>query len=319
MNKLTKVGLTALGTTLIASSAFAAEMSVTGGASISLQNVSSDQVAGAVATTEGNGFSMGDSINFNASGEMDNGFTASVHYEIDGGALDDHSITIGLGDAGSINFAGKGGSSALSAIDDVTPNAYEESWDIITGADTQIINGVTGANMFKYTSPSVGGATFAMAYLNASDAVTDVSYVDWSIVVSPEMVEGLTVGYATGDSEEVTGTQIDESTMYLKYVYGPVTFGYQNSDYDHPTLASDKEMTSIGVSYAVSDDISVAWNQSSLESGSTTDKDQESSGLSASYTMGSMSFSGAMNSVDNVGFADTEDSEGYEFTLAFAF
>ena len=69
MNKLTKVGLTALGTTLIASSAFAAEMSVTGGASISLQNVSSDQVAGAVATTEGNGFSMGDSINFNASGE----------------------------------------------------------------------------------------------------------------------------------------------------------------------------------------------------------------------------------------------------------
>ena len=35
MNNFKKIGLTALGTTLIASSAFAADMSVSGGASIS--------------------------------------------------------------------------------------------------------------------------------------------------------------------------------------------------------------------------------------------------------------------------------------------
>lgn len=318
MNKLTKVGLTALGTTLIASSAFAADMSVSGGASISLQNVNSDTIQGSVSSVEGNGFSMGDSINFDASGEMDNGWSVAVNYEIDAGALDDHHIEIGMGDAGTIRFSGSGGTSALSAVDDVTPNAYEESWDVVTGATTPP-NGVSGANIFKYTSPTVGGATFAMAYLNASDAVTDVSYVDWSIAVSPEALDGLTVGYASGDSEETTGTQIDESTMYAKYVYGSFTFGYQQSVYDHPTLASDQDMTAMGVSYAVNDDISVAYNQTTIESGSTTDKDQESSGISASYTLGSMSFSGAMNTVDNVGFNADRDSEGYEFTLAFAF
>jgi outer membrane protein OmpU len=45
MNNLKKIGLTALGTTLIASSAFAADMSVTGGASLSYDQTS-DTVGG---------------------------------------------------------------------------------------------------------------------------------------------------------------------------------------------------------------------------------------------------------------------------------
>ena len=154
MNNLKKIGLTALGTTLIASSAFAADMSVTGGASISFDQTS-DKVGGSSVY-------MGDSINFNASGEMDNGVTVVVHYEIDGGALDDHSITLGFAEMGSLNFAGSGGSTSMSAMDDMMPNAYEEAFDVVAGTPT-VINGVSGGNSFKYTSEDMGGAVATIA------------------------------------------------------------------------------------------------------------------------------------------------------------
>jgi outer membrane protein OmpU len=312
MNKLKTLGLTALGTALISTSAFAADMSVTGGASISFDDTNRGKAK------RGNGMYMGDSINFNASGEMDNGWGVAVHYEIDNGALDDHSITLTLGEMGSVNFNGSGGSLAMGAVDDVMPNAYEESWDIVAGADANVINGVSGASSLKYTSPTVSGASFSIGYLNASDAVTDKSYSDYSITIAPEAVEGLTLGYAAGDSEEVTGTTQDDSTMYAKYVYGPVTVGYQVSERDINAAASDLETKSMGITYAVSDNISVGYHATEITQDTDSDT-QESSGLSASYTMGSMTLAGAMNSVDNVAFAANDDLEGYEFTLSFAF
>ena len=42
-------------------------------------------------------------------------------------------------------------------------------------------------------------------------------------------------------------------------------------------------------------------------------------GISFSYTMGSMTFSGTHNSIDNVGGTAATDRSGYELGLAFAF
>jgi len=314
MNKLKMIGLTALGTTLIASSAFAVEMSVSGGASLTLNSTNSGKA------TAGNGWTMGDSLNFTGSGEMDNGWTVTTKMEIDGGTEDDHSFSLGMGDGGTLSFHGKGGSSALSGVDDVTPNAYEESWDVVTGGDAAVINGEANANMFVYQSPSLSGATITIAYVNSAAATTAVSYSDIAFAYSPEMAEGLTVGFATGDTEEVVGTKNKESTMYAKYAYGPITVGYQASENDLTAASSDVEMTSMGVSYAITDNFSVAYNQSTFDKdGSATDI--EASGISWSYTMGSMTFAGAMNNVDNIGYATTAaaDREGYEMGLSFAF
>jgi outer membrane protein OmpU len=311
MNKLKTLGLTALGTALISTSAFAADMSVTGGASISFDDTNRGKA------NRGNGMYMGDSINFNASGEMDNGVGVAVHYEIDGGALDDHSINFTLGEMGSINFNGSGGVLAMGAVDDVMPNAYEESWDVVAGADANVINGVSGAGSLKYTSPTVSGASISVGYLNSGSALA-VSYSDFAISIAPEAVEGLTLGYAAGDSEEVSGTTQDDSTMYIKYVYGPVTVGYQVSERDINAAASDLETSAMGITYAVSDNISVGYHTSETTKDTDTDA-QESSGMSASYTMGSMTLAGAMNKVDNVAFEAADDLEGYEFTLSFAF
>ena len=319
MNNFKKIGLSALAGSLVAFSAHAGELSVSGGASLTISDSDTNGTA-----ISGNQFTMGDSITFSGSGEMDNGMTISVSYELDGDAadtgnqLDSHSMTLDTNGMGTITFAGHGGSSAMSAIDDVTPNAYEESWDAVAGADTgTLVGGSSGNNMFTYTSPSFSGATITMAYLNASDADTDVSYSDFAIAYSPEMVDGLTVGYGQGDTEETTGTEIEHTAMYVKYTYGSVTVGYQENEADGAAATDDIDFEAFGISYAVSDNLTIAYNQSESVVGTTGT--QEASGISASFTSGGMTIAGVMNDVDNVAGVATNDTEGYELNLSFAF
>ena len=72
MNKLKKIGLTALAGSLVAGAVNAADMSVTGSAGITLSG-------GDNRATTGNGFTMGDSLTFSASGDVnDIGITLSL-------------------------------------------------------------------------------------------------------------------------------------------------------------------------------------------------------------------------------------------------
>ena len=327
MNKYTKIGLTALAGSLVAGSVSAATMSASGSAAMYFSGGDSKAVTG-------NGWSMGDSVTFSASGDVnDIGVTLSI--ELDGDAqsaktnsgasyssttganvLDSHSITFDLGEMGTLVFAGHGGDSAMSAVDDVMPNAYEEPWDVVSGADAGIINGASGDNMFTYKYSHDSGINLTLAYLNASDAVTDVSYSD--IGVSYTGIDGLTVGYAQGDVETTTASKSDEHTMYAKYAMGPLTVGIQSSEKDvEGGATSDTESTGMGITYQINDDLTVGYGTHTIEYNSG--KDQESSGVSASYTMGSLTIAGALNSVDNIANSVSNDRTAYELGLTFAF
>ena len=320
MNNLKKIGLSALAGSLVSFSAGAAEMSVSGGAAIYFDDTNRGKA------TRGNGFYMGDSLNFSASGETDNGIAITVKYEIDGGTLDDYSLSMG-GDWGTLVFDGHGASSAMGAVDDMTPNAYEEAWDIIDVDGTTasgsplVIGGGGGNNMFIYTSPSVGGAQVKMAYQNdgGAAAVSD-SYMDFAISFAPEMVEGLTVGYAVGENNATAGSETDNDTMYVKYAFGPVTVGLQESEIDAQTEAASDEMSIVGITYQVNDDLTIGYTESTYNAGSET-TDQENSNLSASYTMGGMTLSVAFAEEKNQGgsTAVADDVKGYNINLAFAF
>ena len=316
MNNLRKIGLSALAGSLATFSVNAADVSISGSGSISFDDTNRGKA------DRGNGFYMGDSLKFNMSGETDGGLGIAVYYEIDGGALDDYNLKMS-GDWGTLTFDGHGGSSAFGAIDDKTPNAYEESWDIIdtdgtaaAGSPT-VINGGGGNNMFIYTSPSMGGATLTAAYQNHAATAQD-SYVDFAISMSPEAMDGLTLGFGVVDTE-VAAVDIEESTMYATYAMGAFTVGVQSSDYDSATANSDQESIAYGITYAVNDDFSVGYSYHEMDFESTSLSDQESTGISASYTMGGMTLAGASNEVDNMQGTATKDHEGYEFTLSFAF
>jgi outer membrane protein OmpU len=323
MNNLKKIGLSALAGSLASVSAHAAEVSVSGSASITMDRP-------AEHLTTGNDFSMGDSLGFNMSGETDGGLGVAVYYEIDGGALDDYDMTLS-GDWGSLKFNGSGTSSAFGAVDDVMPNAYEESWDILdtdgtgTSGSPMVIGGGGGGNMFIYTSPSFAGATVTVAYQNGGGSGStgngNESYTDYAIAMSPEMFEGLTIGAAVSDNEYAGAKSANKTTAYVKYAVGGLTVGYQVSENDHDTKSSSQESNSWGITYAVNDDMSIGYHQHTLEpdSGAGSTEDQESSGISASYTMGGMTLGGAINETDNMRGVAASDFESYEFNLSFAF
>jgi len=314
MNKLKKVGLTALAGSLVAGSVSAADLSVTGSATMSY-------TGGDDKATQGNGWTMADSVTFSASGDVnDIGVTLTLELDGDGAdgtnQLDNQSIAFDLGDMGSLTFAGHGGSSAMSAKDDVMPTAYEEPWDVVTNAESQVIDGHSGNNMFTYSYSHDSGVTLTAAYLNASAAVSDVSYSDFGIEYTG--MEGLTVGYAQGDVEATTNSKSDQSTMYAKYAIGAVTVGVQMSENDSES-GQDYETTGFGISYQVNDDLAVSYGSNDMEKVNHADPDQEASAFSLSYTMGSLGISASVFNVDNVANSSTNDRKAYQFGLSFAF
>ena len=327
MNTIKKIGLTALAGSLVATSVFAGEMAVTGSAGIGLAN--QDKL------TKGNGFSMYDEVNFNGSGEMDNGFTVAVSMQLDSsetttGNMDNRSVTVGMGDMGTITFSGHGGSSAFSAVDDVTPSAYGEAWDILStttsggvALETSVaklgaIGGTATDNMLSYNNSSlVDGLSVTASYV-PSNATQKESIV--SLAVAYTGVEGLTVGYAQDDNGLAGTSAIDYDTMYVKYAYGPITAGYQKSNQDANGVTNDDVFTAMGVTYAVSDSLSIGYTVSEYDDDNNT-ADEESTSINFSYTMGSMTLAGAHVTVDNQGAdsAAINDTSGYALDLSFAF
>ena len=326
MNNIKKIGLTALGTSLIATSAFAGALSVSGGASITF--------SGKDKGTAGNGFSMSDSITFSGSGEMDNGFVVTVSYELDDnetstGNMDSRSVKIDTNGMGVITFAGHGGSSAMGAVDDVMPTAYGESFDIVSGTmdtggktGTNIYNAIGSAgsnNMWHYTSSDlIEGVKLTASYVPSGTGEVESST---DLAIEYTGVEGLTAGYASGQNNAAGGTSnTDNSTMYVKYAYGPVTVGYQESEIDANTAAASDEFEAMGITYQVNDDLTIGYTESTYNAGSET-TDQENSNFSAAYTMGGMTLSVAFAEEKNRGgsTAAADDVKGYNINLAFAF
>ena len=318
MKKLNKISLAIFASILFASSAFAGSMSVSGSAKLIYSTSDADGVTG-------NAFSMDDSIVFSGSGELDNGWTVSVSAELDGDSgtanstFDDRKMSVGMGEMGTLTFEGHGGASVLADWDDKTPNAYEEVWDGVSGADADIIDGVAVENQFQYKSPEFNGATLYASYAKG-DAVagsaSDVSNIDYGIQYKG--IEGLELGYAFGDKESTLGTKSDQNILYAKYAYGPITVGYSISENDAETANRDTESTAVGVSYAITEDFTVSYGVHEIEYDQYT-SDQESSGFSASYTVGGMTIGGMMNKADNIGGSASTDREGYEISINFAF
>ena len=306
MNNLKKIGLTALGTALVASSAQAASMSVSGGTSIFF--------GGEDNSNGGNGWSMTDQVTFTASGEMDNGFTISTSLQLDASVWDDRSITIDTGDMGKLTFSGHGSSGPVGAWDDITPSANEESWGTSIGGTVDgATNDAAMDNAFIYDYTVSDGLAIKAAYDPSKG--TDLQS-STSIGVAYTGMEGLTVKAAMGENNEAAD-QIDLSVMGITYAMGPVTVGYQTNESDRGT-GTDEDFTAFGISYAVSDDVSISYGASTLDYGNTNE-DQDSSAVSISFTAGGVAISASHQTTDNVAGTSTADNSSYEVNFSFAF
>ena len=308
MNNFKKVGLTALGTALVSTASFAGDLSVTGSAAMTF--------SGADNSDKGNGITMSDTLTFAGSGELDNGWTVALSQSIDDGSNDAMSITIGMGDAGTLKFEGKGGSGPVEELDDVMPTANEESWATVGGTLTGLADGAEGTRNFTYTLPSLVDGLAIDLFHQPTDAAQGSS-TEWKLVYTG--VEGLEVGYAGGDNNDSLTNTIENTVLYAKYTIDAFTFGVQDNSGDHQTANSDTDFRAIGISYAVSDELSVSYNKSTVDHELTTAQDQDAQGVGFSYVSGGITIGGSMHSVDNVGGTAATDNQGYELNIAFAF
>ena len=109
--------------------------------------------------------------------------------------------------------------------------------------------------------------------------------------------------------------------MYAKYAFGSFTVGVQESEQSQEgATTSDDDFSAVGITYQVSDDLTIGYHASEREFGDKT-QDQESKNLSAAYTTGGVTVSVAYVSMDNVGgsTASRDDIDGYAIDLGFAF
>jgi outer membrane protein OmpU len=310
MNNLKKVGLTALAGALVSVSANAADLSVTGGASINFY--------GEEARDSGNGWTMSDVITFAATQEMDNGVIVSVKHTLDDNTVDGRSMTIDMGDNGTLVFSGIDGSSVLGSKDDTTPTAGEEAWGDVTGA-TAALGGASNNDMFHYSNTSlIDGLTLAAAYVPSELATEEESSFDYGAEFTTD--GGITVGVAMGENNADADASIDTTILYGNMVVADsFTIGATISEADSETANADVDFQAFGISFAATEELSVSINTSSHDYENTASQDQDALGVSVSYVMGSMTFTANHNTVDNIAGTGADDRSGYNLNLAFAF
>ena len=308
MNKLTKVGLTALATTLVSSASFAGEMSVSGGATLSYTGLNTN--------SNTNPWAMGDSIKFNGGGDLDNGMTVSVYYELDGGTYDDYNLKIGMGDQGTISFSGNSSSgSGVDKLKDIVPNAYTPVYEATDAVDSGLIDatGNNQAGQWGY-DVSVGDIALSASY-NPEPSGHKEAETGYAVVYSG-LMDGLELSAGYFDD----GDEAENDTYGIKYTMGSVTAGYQITKVDYTATGStDQDATHYGISVAVNENLSVSAGRQEIEFDGAAD-DEVNSGMMASYTMGSISISGGFNTLQSKnGSNSAKDIEASIFNVAFSF
>ena len=198
MDKLKKVGLTALAGTFAATSAQALEMSVAGSAGLTMATSDSDEVTG-------NRFSFGDSLTFSGSGELDNGTTVTLTMtQTDKTAWSGGSIKMATPSMGTINFNHGAAGIGVDRYDDAMPTAWEETTGTGTGTGMQTIAGVGGGGNIEWTAQE--GLLPDGVSLNVAFAPKANKHGDTGRSIDPIGVDG----------ERVPGGEVGEYCPFVK-------------------------------------------------------------------------------------------------------
>jgi outer membrane protein OmpU len=307
MNKLHKVGLTALATSLVASSAFAGDLSVSGGASISYTGLSN--------TSGSNPWGMGNSVKFNGSGELDNGTTFAAYWELDNDVMDDYNMTFGLPNGmGTVKFIGASGlAGGLSTVNNIVPTAYTAVFESTDGDDNGVATSTYATNaQWGYTW--TGDVLTASVAYNKAPAAHENSATHWG--VSYTGMEGVNIVGGLGSD----GSDNDTQTYGVSYTVGSITGAYQITEINYAAGSSNDETGKhYGISMVVNDAFSISTGRQETDFATGT-TDEENTGYSASYTMGGMTIGYAFNEVKKAaGSATAVDIEASIVNLSFAF
>ncbi len=302
MNKLAKIGLTALAGSLVATSAFAGSMSVSGSAKVTYQ--------GAKGNSAVNPYSNSKGITFSGSGELDNGMTVSTGYTMTNAAFSSTYVSLDMGDSGTLHFMNGTSKAGIQKYQDKMPTAGEQVWDDVDTDDNGVV-GTGNANAFGY-EVALSGVT-----VSASFAKEGTGTSSSLMLVASDLIDGVEVGYGMGTDPIPTTQEDDHSTAYVTYTAGMATVGVQTSSIDKP--AADEDRLAAAISLAINENLSVSYGMSTVDFETASLSDEESTGVSASYTTGGITIGAVFNNTDSVAGTAGTDKEFKEISVAFAF
>ncbi len=293
MNTFKKIGLTALGTTLVASSAFAGEISVSGDAGYTW---SSEAIGGGAATpatgsATNDGVGFNHDVTFSGSGELDNGWSVATTMTItEDSSLSSSNVKLTMGSLGWVRV-GNGTGGIGAGYDSVVPTAYEENHDgMKTSTAIDNMGAELGNGGVDYGSPSfdLGGATASFT-LNWTPEVSGTAVGEGGVSTSSASrgsghalgvdisMGAISVGAFGAVMQDdsplastlVTGTDATDGfdgTWYAKYSAGPVSIGYQTAVIDRGLGAAASTVTTAAKTVAAaggdfeSETMSIAFN-----------------------------------------------------------
>ena len=339
MKNWKKAGVTALAGSLVALSAQAGEMSVSGGATLTYSaNTGAQDSARTAATSalgkgsEGSRWGMNRTISASGSGEMDNGWTVTVSQSLANGGLTANSITLDMGDAGSLNYETSTGARGIGKIADMLPTADEDAGNALdadgTGTGSGVSGKVSGGIKGFHYSKAMDMFEIGIGYApkggkdvgagNTSGAGAGMSSTSMFVKIDP--MDGLEIGAGWGETANAAAIEQanDHSTYYASYVWGSLTVAAQQSEIDYYNSANDDESTAYGILYAVNDEMSISYQDRTNDQAANT-IDEEITGWSASYTMGSMTFKAHSNEGTGMDNTASKTSEHTEIGVTFAF
>jgi hypothetical protein len=354
MNKLTKVGCSALCGSLAAiSAANAGDLTVTGGADLTYVSLGAD--------TTGNPIGMGSNYSLKGSGELDNGWTFGLTIaNTNANAYSSTAIDLKMGGLGSLNFNSGDSGNGIQAYDDKMPTAWEEPWGagLATGM-RGLVSGV-GPNMnVQYTFPTVVGTTLKVAYapvMGTTDTADKTGGgvnaeadnnggIDITVNMNPslgtEILSGLNI-FAGAHNKRVFNGATAEQDAYqgvagVTYDIGPLSIGTQwsaeySGEESSTTAYNTYKASAYGVAFNVNDDLSVSYGKwESRKAGYNNSNAQTNAGedgrrvvvdsWQVAYTMGGASLRVADIKADNALFnsAASGDVSATVVSLGLAF
>ena len=334
MNKLNKIGVSALCGSLAAiSAANAGDLTVTGGADLTWVS-KSGQVTG-------NPIGIGSNFGFSGSGELDNGWTVDLsiaHTNV--GAYSNASVTIGVPGVGDIKFNQGGSGTGIQRMDDMTPTVWEEADGAGRSATIKKISGGSAgatievtpsglpdglAGVFAYTADADGGSSISdktsggdSAYAGSAWDITLTATEDLHGVAGLTLYGGLSEVDQNTHYSTVSGNR-EEDVIGIKYAMGSFTAGYQQSkETTGLTGTAEYDNMSYGITFSVNDDLSIGYGHiESDQSGNSADAEADS--IQASYTMGGATFRIADVDVEDGAYAAAGDNSATIISLGLAF
>jgi hypothetical protein len=344
MNKLTKIGVSALcGSLAAVSAANAGSLNVKGGATATWSSNEGD--------TTGNPIGLSSGITMTGSGELDNGSTFTLTLtQADQSAYSTGNLSITTPGLGAFRIGQTGG--GLDRLDDMMPTAWEETTGTSLGTGIATVNGVAGAANVEWTLPSallLDGMTGHVAYTpRGSGAMTNDKGVGgdaggvgsgYDLVLQYSgLYDGLNLfaGYSEIDQSSASAAgggalggydgDRTQRAMGATFAAGNFTVGYQvSTDAKNALTAGATSMydnTAYGVSFSVNDDLSVSYGSHKSERSLTSAAaaiEAEATSVQVAYSMGGASIKIAETSGDNMAYSSGTNKDATTVALSLAF